>query len=327
MMFRRLPKPNSTTKFVGTLLAGILFTPALSGAANELAANGAGRGKGAAIDWNQRAAPWGALKTAQMSEQKKAPFKIFDNVYYVGLQTVAAYLITTSDGLVLLDATFSQTADLVLDSIRALGFDPKNIKYIIISHAHGDHFAGAGAILQVAPARVVMSELDWIETEKRQASGLPTNGLRLKRDIAIKDKETIKIGDTTFTFYVSPGHTAGSLSTAYQVRDGTRSYLALSPGGLGFNFGPEWTGPYLQSIARLKQLGPWECILANHAYMGPRDLFDVEKDLKTRGNGPHPGIFGPTSINTWFDHILDAAKQKAAHELLANKSGGPQSGK
>ena len=53
-----------------------------------------------------------------MDAQQKAPFKTFNNVYYVGLQTVAAYLITTSDGLVLLDATYSQTANLVLESIR-----------------------------------------------------------------------------------------------------------------------------------------------------------------------------------------------------------------
>jgi len=272
------------------------------------------KGQAGGIDWNAKAAPWGALKNTPMDAQKRAPFKIFENVYYVGLPTVAAYLITTSDGLVLLDATYSQTADLVLDSIRTLGFDPKNIKYIIISHAHGDHFAGAGAILQVAPAKVVMSELDWVETEKRQASGLPTNGLRLKRDVVVKDSETLKVGDTTFTFYVSPGHTAGALSTVYQVRDGTRTFRALSPGGLGFNFGPEWTGPYLKSIERLQQLGQWDTILANHAYMGPRDLFDVEKDLKTRGSAPHPAVFGAASINAWFDHILKAASDKQAYE-------------
>ncbi|MSU65037.1 MAG: MBL fold metallo-hydrolase [Opitutus sp.] len=305
------PRTQRCFALASTLL---LATTVFAGAA-EPAAKSGGESKVGGIDWNAKAAPWGALKNAPMDAQKKSPFKIFDNVYYVGLQTVAAYLITTSDGLVLLDATYAQTASLVLENIRALGFDPKNIKHLIVSHAHGDHFAGAGEILQVAPAKVVMSELDWIETEKRQSTGLPTNGLRLKRDVVVKDGETMKVGDTTFSFYISPGHTAGALSTVYQVRDGMRSYRALSPGGLGFNFRADWTGPYLKSIERLKQLGPWDTILANHAYMGPRDLFAVEKDLKVRGNSQHPGVFGAASINAWFDHILKASNEKQAFEL------------
>ena len=74
-------------------------------------------------------------REAQLAE----PFRIFDNVYYVGLQSVSSYLITTSQGLILIDPTYDYTAELVLDSVRAVGFDPGQIEYLLITHGHGDH--------------------------------------------------------------------------------------------------------------------------------------------------------------------------------------------
>ena len=91
----------------------------------------AGVQRGGRTDWNLKA-PWGGTRQ-DATRDPRPPFKIFDNVYYVGLQTVCAYLVTTSNGLVLIDATYAETADSVLNSIRALGFDPANIKYILIT--------------------------------------------------------------------------------------------------------------------------------------------------------------------------------------------------
>jgi metallo-beta-lactamase class B len=267
------------------------------------------------IDWNVRAAPWGPLRGAPPGGQQKTPFKIFDNVYYVGLQTVSVFLITTSDGLVLLDAAYRETVDLILGNIRQLGFDPKNIRYILVSHAHGDHYAGAGGIVAVSGAKVVMSEADWTMTEQAQArGGKGGGGEPLKRGLAVKDGETLTVGDTTFKFYVTPGHTPGALTVEYLARDGTRWHRVLAPGGLGFNFGPAWTGPYLNSYERLKQLGRWDTVLPNHAYMAPRDLFEVEKELANRGNGPHPAVFGAAKVNAWLDGIVKAASEKLAYE-------------
>src|SRR5262247_4031988 len=88
--------------------------------------------------------PWEPARTAVLKKferlphtaQQIEPFKIVDNVFYVGLETVASYLIPTSDGLVLLDATYADTADVVIDNVRKLGQDPARIKYVLISHAH-----------------------------------------------------------------------------------------------------------------------------------------------------------------------------------------------
>src|SRR5688572_32731377 len=89
---------------IAFLAAALSFAPAVlvPDASAQAADKGGKQKKGGGIDWNERAAPWGKLKSAPPEGHQKAPFQIFDNVYYVGLQTVAAYLITTTEGLVLL---------------------------------------------------------------------------------------------------------------------------------------------------------------------------------------------------------------------------------
>lgn len=255
-----------------------------------------------------------------MDKQQKDPFKIFDNVYSVGFQTVSAYLVTTTGGLVLIDSGWAETSDLLVNSIRKLGFDPANIKYIFVTHSHTDHFGGVPKVQQLSSARVGLSLEDWQNLERQQSGGQrrgQNTGLVLKRDLILKDGGSITVGDTTFKFYFTPGHTPGATSIEYQVRDGGRSYRTLSPGGMGMQFGPEWTPAYLKGVERLKQLGPWDVVLSNHPFLMPRDLADIEKDLAKRGQGPHPAVLGPQKINAWFDAVLKTTHEKLAAEQQA----------
>jgi L-ascorbate metabolism protein UlaG (beta-lactamase superfamily) len=101
-----------------------------------------------------------------------------------------------------------------LDYIRKLGFDPANIKYILISHGHNDHFAGAGRIKQVATrARVGVSATDWdfIATGKGLAECLPPC-VPLTRDLVLNDNDVIKLGDTSVKVHATPGHSAGAVA-------------------------------------------------------------------------------------------------------------------
>src|SRR4029434_10327470 len=119
----------------------------------------------------------------------------------------------TSQGLILIDGTYADSADMVLDSIRKLKFDPANIKYIVITHSHTDHFGGVGRIKQEAPnARVGSSSIDWGEIERQQKGGRGAQqGLALTRDLVINDGDHITLGDSTLKFYVTPGHSPGAL--------------------------------------------------------------------------------------------------------------------
>lgn len=279
---------------------------------------GSGRGAAnatAAIDWNLIMFP--TNRSAPMDQQRKDPVKLFDNVYSVGVQTVCAFLIPTSAGLVLVDTTYPETADLLLDNIRKAGFDPANIKYIFSTHAATDHFGSSGRIKQVAPgARVGMPSADWEEAERLMKGQQPGSPLiPISRDLVLSDGQTITLGETTFTFYVLPGRTPGSLAIEYLARDGARTYRALHNGAYGTPQ-PRWGDAYLKSITRLKTLGPYQVWLPNHPWMAlPRDLQEIEKAMATRGQGAHPAVVADRKlINDQLDFIHALISRKVAIE-------------
>src|SRR5437762_6815357 len=93
--------------------------------------------------------------------QKVEPFKVFDNLYYVGPGYVSVWLLTTPEGNILFDTAQEPYVDWVIGNIRKVGVDPKSIKYIILSHGHLDHFGGAAKIQEASGARVVAVDQDW----------------------------------------------------------------------------------------------------------------------------------------------------------------------
>jgi len=294
-------------------------------AASSAAAQRGGRGGAQGITrgaeqpnqnkWNAKS-PWGKTeRSAPMEAQRKAPFKLFDNVYYVGLQTVSAYLVTTSAGLVLIDSGYAQSMDWLLEGVRTVGFDPANIRNVFVTHAHLDHAGGAARIKQVSGARVGVSAEDWAVLERQQANPQQQQNFpALQRDLVLKDGDAITVGDQTFKFYVTPGHTPGATSVELQARDGGRSYRVVIPGGLGLQYAPEWGPAFKKSIERLKQLGPWDVALGNHPFLAPKDLADIESDLRTRGQGAHPAVLGREAIDAFFDAILKIVDEKLVAE-------------
>jgi len=260
------------------------------------------------VNWNLRA-PWAKTRQDALRDNK-TPFKIFDNVYYVGLQTVCAYLIDTGEGLVLIDSTYVDTADAVLENVRTLGFDPEDLEYIFVTHSHTDHVGGAARIQEVSGARVGMALGDWGVVEAQ-------DDVDLTQDFVLADGESMTIGNTTFMFYITPGHTPGSTSIEYQVQDGENSYRALSAGGLGMSMGPVETLTFLSSVERLKALGPWDAMLPNHPWLMPGTLADIETGLLARGDGAHPGVLGSAMIDGWFDSVLAVIHEKIEAETQA----------
>src|SRR5258706_15354409 len=150
--------------------------------------------------------------------QKIPPFKIFDNLYHVGVGTVSTWLMPTTNGLILIDSSQEPYVDHVLDNIRNLGFDPKEIKYILITHGHLDHFGGAARIKELSGARVGATEADWTmvddvanQLQDRPATQPPFNRAvqRDARDLILKDGDVVTLGKTSLKVYVLPGHTPG----------------------------------------------------------------------------------------------------------------------
>ncbi len=174
-------------------------------------------------EWNRRLAESQKRNPYWLDHegQRREPFQIFDNLYYVGLQRVGAHLLTTSDGLILIDTTFDNLAYQVLDNIRKVGFDPADIRYIICTHAHIDHAGGVKRIQEASGARVVMAEGDWGLMEVAETSEtfrFPS----VPREIVAREGDSITVGDTTIQLYLTPGHTPGVLTMRYDVLDGRR---------------------------------------------------------------------------------------------------------
>src|ERR1051326_7595168 len=156
------------------------------------------------------------------------PFKIFDNLYYVGIDYVCSYVIKTSAGLILVDTLYDKFTDHPVEAIQQLGLNPKDIKYIVITHGHIDHFGGAKKIRDLTGARVAMTEADWNLMERSNRAGPDAI---VRRDIIIKDGDTLALGDTTLKLYVTPGHTPGVASMEFPVYDGGKTYKAFLLGG------------------------------------------------------------------------------------------------
>jgi metallo-beta-lactamase class B len=163
------------------------------------------------------------------------PYKVFDNLYFVGTKIHSAWALTTSEGIVIIDTIFDYAAEPeIVDGLATLGLDAKNIKYVLISHAHGDHDQGAALLQSRFGAKVVMGAADWESTLARPANaagGVP------KRDIAVGgDGLKLTLGDTTIDVVATPGHTPGTLSYLFPVKDGGRTLTVAYSGGTAFNF-------------------------------------------------------------------------------------------
>jgi metallo-beta-lactamase class B len=151
------------------------------------------------------------------------PFRIAGNVYYVGTEALGAFLIATPRGHVLIDGAMPESADQIAANIRRLGFRPEDVEYLLISHAHMDHAGGLARLKRLTGARLLVSAGDRPELEAgriayRESWDFPP----VKVDRVVRDGERFRIGGTTLTAYVTPGHTKGCTSWSARVRHDKR---------------------------------------------------------------------------------------------------------
>ncbi len=241
------------------------------------------------------------------------PFKIFDNLYYVGIDWVAAYLLVTSDGLILIDSLYGNWLQPLVGNIRKLGFDPNDVKYLINTHGHFDHAGGSALFQHNFGARIVMTEEDWQIAQTVPELSLFYNSIP-RHDIVARDGDSIVLGDTRVDLFNTPGHTEGVLTLRYQVKDGNDTHTAITLGGVGLNFsGVERTETYIKSYERLQTLQDGIAVsLPNHAAMG--DVFQRAARLTSRKPGePHPFV-DPDGYQASLAQFLANAKVKLQGE-------------
>ena len=202
-------------------------------------------------------------------------FKIAGNLYYVGTADLAAYLITTPQGNVLVNGNFKEDVPTIRKSIEGLGFKYADTKIILISHAHGDHDEGVGQIKSQTGARLMVMDADVAAVEST-APGRPG----AKVDRVLHDRDTVELGGATLTARLTPGHTPGCTTWTMQVADGGRMLNAVIVGSPNVNPGyvlvnnktyPQIAGDYVKTFALLKTL-PVDLFLGAHgAYFNLKD--------------------------------------------------------
>lgn len=155
-----------------------------------------------------------------------APVKLHGSTYYVGTNGLGALLITSPEGHVLIDGGLPSSAPRILENVRALGFDPADVRLILNSHAHFDHSGGIAALQRASGARVAASEASApvLEAGNSDASD-PQYGLLLDfppaRDVRrFADGETLRVGPIAVTAHLTTGHTPGGTSWTWRSCEG-----------------------------------------------------------------------------------------------------------
>jgi metallo-beta-lactamase class B len=239
---------------------------------------------------------------AQINRPPPEPGKAFDNLYFVGAAWVSAWALKTSDGIILIDALNNplEAAGLIEGGMRKVGLDPKDIKYLIVTHAHGDHYGGANYLVQKYRPRVVMSESDWKMTESQLEFTSSMWGAPPKRDISVTDGEKITLGDTTVTMYVTPGHTMGTISPVFDVKSGGKTHRAMLWGGTAFNFGKDLPrlDSYINATQRMIEVTNQQTVdvmLSNHASYDAT-VAKLDQLRKQSGTEPNPFVIGVPNV-------------------------------
>jgi metallo-beta-lactamase class B len=241
-----------------------------------------------------------------------SPYKVFDNLYWLGTRQHSSWALRTSEGLIIIDTNFAwATEPEIISGLTTLGLDPRQIKYVIISHAHGDHDQGAAELQKRFGAKVVMGAADWEATLQRPATaagGVPT------RDVSVGPEGLkLKLGETTVDIVSTPGHSPGTLSYVFPVTDQGRTLMvAYSGGTLTGAFGTDaarWD-QYIESQQRIAKAAAdagATVMLSNHseydnAYTKAR-LVTAKREVGEE----HPFVVGAAGVQRYFTVMTECA--------------------
>ncbi len=245
------------------------------------------------------------------------PFKVMDNIYFVGTEDLGSFLITTPAGHILINSDFESTVPQIRASVEKLGFKFTDIKILLGSHAHGDHMEGDALVKELTGAQVVVMDQDVPALSRMTPHGKPH-----PMDRVIHDGEEVKLGGVTLVAHLTPGHTKGCTTWTLQAHDMGKTYNVVILGSIGVNPGyilvnnkdyPQIAEDYVRGFKTLRSL-PCDVFLASHS----RFYGMPEKYAKLNDGGPNPFI-DPAGYRAHLDLQEKNFKEKLAEQQAAAK--------
>lgn len=240
--------------------------------------------------------------------QPVEPFKIAGNIYYVGANEITSYLIATPKGHILLDSGFRETVPQITSNIKKLGFDPMDVKFLINSQAHYDHAGGLAELRRFTGAKLLISEGDSVLI-RNGGKGDPNFGDRFAFEPAVVDRTfhdgyRLKLGQTTLTANITPGHTPGCTTWTATVKEGgkvRKVVFVCSTSAPGYNLVdnpgyPSIAEDFERSFKWLRSLKP-DIFLAAHGSM-----FDLTSKIELMRREAKKNVFvDPTGFDAYVD--------------------------
>ena len=263
------------------------------------------------------AAPASADDPPEWSTPVK-PFRIAGKIYYVGTKGLAAYLIVSNQGAILLDGTTAENAPLIERNIEAVGVPLHEVKRLICDHAHSDHVGALAQIKQDTGAEFLASGGDRWALEHGRVRGdtdyKPKPFAPIKVDRVVRDGETLQLGDVTLTAHLTPGHTPGCTSWSTTVQDRGRQLnvlflCSITVAGnilIGNHAYPQIASDYRATFRKLETMKA-DIVLPSHP-----DIADVLEREARRVAGETDAFIDPQSLPSLVAHFSTAFENALA---------------
>lgn len=235
------------------------------------------------------------------------PEKVFDNLYFLGTRFHTSWAVDTGDGIVLIDSLYNYAVEPeVVEGMKKMGLDPAKVKYMFITHGHSDHDQGATLFQTRYGTRVVMGAADWDTIEK----GKPMPGGTPRRDLDAVDGQKITVGDTTFTFIATPGHTAGDYGLTFDVKENGKPVSVAYASGTAMRFNKEFFPVFINSLEKMSaaaKAANATVLLSNHSAFD--NAWTLARLAAWRPAGtPNPFEIGQERVQKYFTVMLGCAR-------------------